>query len=357
MPPHLTRRQRRLVDHLYRTGSLDTINRTAKQLNGGSGALKAYMKQRHYTTNLRRRLTIGLFSAALLGITAGVVWWISPKNIPDNLRQNRAEIVVSSQVTQPESDLYTLSLSSTDTPFRPEELTLENVKQRILDVPFGQGYLDRLLRTGKVKFRSTEVVYDPNSEKAIEFLERQIQLAEDPVKKLLRDEIEKVRSNQLNLNAYRKQADPSFSHSDITLLMTHKIPDAPRKVFVFELNLAYTDDDAIWFLHHEWCHAESNRNIKKIHIPRKYNPVEATKVLLSILQRTDIEEAICYHDQLKNVQNGTFNVSRTTLNFTLRSYTRIYDDLLAEYKGNDLKSIIGEQLIAALINPYEYRLE
>ena len=41
------------------------------------------------------------------------------------------------------------------------------------DLTFVQGYIDGLIRTGRVPFRSTRVVYDPDFENAIKFWEDQ----------------------------------------------------------------------------------------------------------------------------------------------------------------------------------------
>lgn len=172
---------------------------------------------------------------------------------------------------------------------REPELTLENAK-RSSDPEFIQAYLDKILATGKVTFQSTEVVYDPNSRKVIEFWEDQ--LVRYPEKEeFVRKQIEKEKSRQVEIERFRREIKSGSYTGYIPLANTAVGVDLSTAVFVYEIPfLAETDDDVLWFLEHERCHAEVSKTYN-INVTGEFDPEEVKKIIESTLSMYDVEEA------------------------------------------------------------------
>ena len=169
--------------------------------------------------------------------------------------------------------------------------------------------------------------------------------------------IEDIKSTQAHLNVYHKQTGLlNQPYRNLHGLTIKNIQDVPRKVFISDLSLADKDEDVYWVLDHEWCHAEALIGAKNISVSHAYDPKEILKTGLDVITLPDIEEAICYSNQLKQVRNGDFDPSIPTLKGVLKTYTKIYDGVLATYADNSIESIIVRQLVTALINPHNYKL-
>lgn len=307
-------------------------------------------KQVGLYSTIKRNWGLGLVSLAAIAATATTVILATSPRRETNVVPQTPSTRVSYGIL-PTLPPATESRLVDGTYINSEELTLENVKQTLFNRRFVQAYLNKILTSGKVPFRSTEVVYDPDGRITIEFLESQrFQFTEgSKERELIAQAIQIVKSHLDEINKYLKK-ETLPSNLNIAITYTNP-PYSENKTFLFQIpHVVVTDDDLLWILYGAWCQNEASVTAENLVVPSSY-----AIYLPRVLRVPDVKDAVCYDKQVRQVQNGTFRVSRGVVNGILGPYTKVYNGLLAKHNGNDLESAIVRQILDTLIDPNNYK--
>lgn len=316
-------------------------------------ALKTRMRQ--FYTNVKRNMLLGFLTASAVVAALGITYNLPRRDEIPTIPKAEIIITPGTAPSDPYSSLP--SLPSTlqprlflDEMYAPEQLTLENVKERMFDTRLGQAYLNKILMSDRVPFRSTEVVYDPNGTKAIEFLARRLQFAKNPKEReLIVQAIQTVNDYRDDLFRYRKQESPPFNIDIAAIFGKPLYPE--NKVFLLQIPYpAVTDDDVLWLLYGAWCRTEIHITARNLTVPRNYDRGSLSRAV----NIPDIKDVICSESQLMQVQNRNFNASEGLLTGIAKVYRTRYNMLETTYIGNDSESMVIKQILGTLKNPNDY---
>lgn len=239
------------------------------------------------------------------------------------------------------------------TPAVQQYVTLQDAKT---DSELVQTYLDRLLGTGRVPL-TTEVVYDPYMQENIEFWKDQ--LSRFPEKgDLIQSYIGDLNLKRAVLEEFRQLARSGREYSMGIALMNTSIGfDFSKKIFVYDLSFfAASDDDILWSLEHERCHAEIPGEYQIV-IPGEIDLEQAKMAMDYVSTIPEVEESRCYTNQFRSEQEGKFIVSAQAYNSVLVNFRLTYNNLLMRAESPGIEGIIIRELIRnEFINPYQLQL-
>jgi hypothetical protein len=217
------------------------------------------------------------------------------------------------------------------------------------DVEVIQAYLDDILVSGKVQFNNTEVFYDPNFEIARNFYKAQAKKhpeREQQWEKIIKELEQEI----LEIERFREQYTPGNPYKGTVAAMhTHTGSDSEKVVTVYLLSPnSVTDDDILWELEHERCHAEVP-NEYTLNLPPDFAVEPKLNEARELLSDSQIEEARCYTHQFSS---DKFTVSKRQYNAALGGFRHIYSGLPERALNTEFEGVIIRELLKQFTNPY-----
>lgn len=220
------------------------------------------------------------------------------------------------------------------------------------DSEFVQRYIDRILSTGRVPFKSTKIIYDPDFEKSIEFWRDQASNYPEKSDKA-QQQIEVMYKIQEELYKFREELQKTGNFTSPISPMTSSMGfDGSQTVFVHEIPFYYeATDDLLWALEHERCHREVEPE-HTIPIPRDTYD-ETKRMLDSFYNLLSVEEVRCYSHMFRADQLKRFRVSTRHYNGTLSAFRDVFREMMSYLSGADPASRLFREYVARnFINPY-----
>jgi hypothetical protein len=214
-----------------------------------------------------------------------------------------------------------------------------------------QAYLDRILATGKVSFARTQVVADLDFAAVTEFWEYELSHSGADEKKAQRLR-QGIQRQKLQTEEYRRAVKSGTNDYSTVIAMVRVVGVDGSKIFVHQIPaFVSTDDDVLWLLEHERCHAE-------IPIPDDVpasfgDPSSVHAALTTIFSATEFEEARCFSHQLRAAQTGTFHLGKQTYNEVLKSYRLIWGVVPDKSGDERTERLVAYLKTEVLLNPYQ----